>query len=109
MQLPWGKSPVAIEQQALLGVMTVILTQLFMHRRQKDLGLEVPDATQSAKHAKKRARHECSDIGVTLRALWTHLSKLTRQLWRFLKNCFAQKHDPALYKRQLEPLLLRYL
>jgi hypothetical protein len=105
----WGKSPVAIEQQALLGIATTILTRLFLMRRQADLALAQPDATQDKKHQKKLASHTQSGKGILLRALWHNLSKITRQVWRFLKNCFTCQHEPALYTRQLEPLLRCYL
>ena len=105
----WGKSPVAIEQQALLGIVTSILTRLFLMRRQADLALPKPDATQDKKHEKKLASHAQSGKGILMRALWQNLSKISRQIWRFLRNCFACRHEPALYTRQLEPLLRRYL
>lgn len=105
----WGKSPVAIEQQALLGIVTSILTRLFLMRRQADLKLVQPDATQDKKHQKKLASHTQSGKGILLRALWQNLSKISRQVWRFLKNCFTCQHEPGLYTRQLEPLLRRYL
>ena len=102
----WGKSPVAIEQHALLGIVTSILTRLFLMRRQADLALLLPDATQDKKHQKKLAIYTQSGKGNLLRALWQNLSKISRQVWRFLKNCFTCQHEPALYKRQLEPLLM---
>lgn len=105
----WGKSPVAIEQQALFGIATSILTRLFLMRRQADLALAQPDATQDKKHQKKLASYTQSDKGVSLRALWQNLSKISRQVWRFLKNCFSCPHEPVLYTRQLEPLLRCYL
>jgi hypothetical protein len=105
----WGKSPVAIEQQALLGIVTTILTRLFLMRRQADLALVQPDSTQDKKHQKKQAIYAQSDKGVFLRAMWVNLSKIARQVWRFLKNCFACQHAPALYARQLVPLLRGYL
>ena len=105
----WGKSALAIEQQALMGMVTVILTQLFLQRRQTELARNTPDSTQQPKHQAKQEQHKKTGMGVTLRTNWTHLSKITRQLWRFLKNCFAYTHDPALYRRQLEPLLRQYL
>jgi hypothetical protein len=105
----WGKSPVAIEQQALLGMATSILTRLFLMRRQADLALPLPDATQNRKHEKKRASYAQSDQGILLRAQWPNLSKISRQVWRFLRHCFTAKHEPALYTRQLEPLLRAYL
>ncbi len=105
----WGKSPVAIEQQALLGIATSILTRLFLMRRQADLALPKPDATQDKKHQKKLASHTQSGKGIFLRATWQNLSKISRQVWRFLRNCFTSKHEPALYMRQLGPLLRGYL
>lgn len=41
----WGKNPQAIEQQALMGMVTVILMHLFLQRRQADLGRATPDST----------------------------------------------------------------
>lgn len=105
----WGKSPVAIEQQALLGIVTTILTRLFLMRRQTELELEKPDATQDKKHQKKLESYAKSDKSVLLRAIWQNLSKVSRQVWRFLKNCFTCQHAPALYKRQLKPMLRCYL
>ena len=46
----WEKSAVAIEQQAILGIVTVLLTRLFLHHRQTELQLVVPDSTQENKH-----------------------------------------------------------
>lgn len=105
----WGKAAQAIEQQSLLGMVTVILTTLFLQRRQLELKRTEPDSTQKFKHGAKQNRHDQSALGVMLRATWIHLSKITRQVWRFLKNCFSYKHDPALYQRQLAPLLRQYL
>jgi hypothetical protein len=105
----WGKSPVAIEQQALLGIVTTILTRLFLMRRQQDLALDKLDYTQDKKHQKKLSIYNHTDSGVLLRAMWQNLTKIPRQVWRFLKNCFVCQHTTALYKRQLEPMLLRYL
>jgi len=105
----WGKSAVAIEQQALLGIVTVLLTRLFLHRRQIDLQRNTPDSTQDNKHKNKQKNALLSDINIRLRTNWCHLSKITRQLWRFLKNCFNYKHEHALYTRQLAPLLRQHL
>jgi hypothetical protein len=129
----WGKSPVAIEQQALLGLMTYSLTQLFLQRRYEELELPKGDETQVHKHARKveqyleqrveadyqapqpDAWYEEEDELPELkqydayRAFYAQLSKITRQVWRFLKNCFREKHSLLLYQRQLRPLLQRYL
>ena len=105
----WGKSSVSIEQQALMGIVTVLLTRLFLQRRQQDLQLDKPDATQDRKHQIKQDQASSSKNSVTHRAFWTHLSKITKQVWRFLKNCFMYKHSLEYYQRQLKPLLLKYL
>ncbi|MEN8166428.1 MAG: transposase [Pseudomonadota bacterium] len=128
----WGKSPVAIEQQALMGLMTYILTQLFLQRRYQELELPAGDDTQAHKHARKVEHYleqqaendhqeyhadawcqedeppDCMQYDA-YRAFHAQLSKITRQVWRFLKNCFREKHSLLLYQRQLKPLLLRYL
>jgi hypothetical protein len=83
--------------------------RLFLQRRQLDLGLLSPDDTQRHKHQKKKYEYDEMGIGSLLRSQWTSLSKVTRQVWRFLKNCFAQIHDLALYRRQLAPLLRGYI
>lgn len=133
----WGKSPIAIEQQALMGMMTYLLTQLFLQRRYQELNLTTGDTTQAAKQDRKveqylRQKEERMDTeheGVgdedrnedkneevvelryydAYRAFYAHLSKITRQVWRFLKNCFHRKSSLALYQRQLRPLLIKYL
>lgn len=105
----WGKSPVAIEQQALIGIVTVLLTRLFLLRRQHDLQLDKPDATQNRKHQIKQEQADFTTTSIAYRVFWMHLSKITKQLWRFLKNCFMQKNSLEFYQRQLKPLLLRYL
>ncbi len=128
----WGKSPVAIEQQALIALMTYVLTQLFLQRRYKDLELPHGDQTQARKHAQKVEHYleqhaeeahrepppamwdpdeEPPELKLydAYRAFYAQLSKITRQAWRFLKHCFREKHSLLLYQRQLKPLLLRYL
>ncbi|MEJ2610686.1 MAG: hypothetical protein P8179_11505 [Candidatus Thiodiazotropha sp.] len=35
------------------------------------------------------------------RAFHSQLSKITWQVWRFLKNCFREKHSLLLYQRPL--------
>jgi len=129
----WGKSPVAIEQQALMGQMTYLLTSLFLQRRYHDLDLPRGDNTQQRKRDKKIEQYletsmnnnstaQCQSNELNLddeeqhiphydafRAFYAQLSKITRQVWRFLKNCFNKKSSLALYQRQLKPLLLNYL
>jgi hypothetical protein len=129
----WGKSPVAIEQQALMGLMTYILTSLFLQSRYKELGLPNGDTTQQLKRNHKVQQYLESRAANTTgerdqiaysypeeepkeailydayRAFYAELSKITQQVWRFLKNCFNRKSSTALYQRQLKPLLSGYL
>lgn len=123
----WGKKATAIEQQTLMGMMTYILTQLFLQRRFDDLHLAKGDQTQKHKQAKKVEHYLSQADRVTeskvndekqeepilhydaYRAYYAQLSKITRQVWRFLKNCFRAKHSLTLYQRQLKPLLEGYL
>lgn len=105
----WGKSVHAIQQQAMLGIVTTTLTRLFLLHQQPQLNLSRPDSTQQLKHNAKLKNHQNSGTGISLRANWTELSKITRQLWRFLKHCFAYPSSLALYQRQLAPILERYI
>lgn len=140
----WGKSIVSIEQQALFGMSTYILTMLFLNRHRTELGL-LEDTTQKRKKEKRIEKYldgkaleteiqkekENGDIdnadGAEMRfkvdnksgdnilmydayrAYYSQLSKITRQVWRFLKNCYREKSVPGLYERQLKPLLTGYL
>lgn len=125
----WGKSPVAIEQQAFMGIMTYVLTHLFLHRRYHDLGLAEGDDTQAGKQARKIEQYleqqtrdtrdgkeglsvdenEEHTTDVKQYDAYSQLSKITRQVWRFLKICFSRKSSLKLYQRQLKPLLIGYL
>lgn len=62
------KRSTAIEQQALMGIVMVVLTTRFMHQRAQDLGCTTPDSTQQHKHHAKQAERQRSAIGVSLRA-----------------------------------------
>ncbi|MEY2838772.1 MAG: hypothetical protein RJB60_1071, partial [Pseudomonadota bacterium] len=104
----WGKSSIAIEQQILMAMVTVILTTVFLHQHAHVLGF-CTSKTQAHKHQAKQAEHQKSTIAVSLRTSWHQLSQIPRQIWRFLKNCFACTHEPSLYKRQLAPILEKYI
>ena len=104
----WGKSPISIDQQALIGITTYILTRLFLEQQFEALGLTAGNTTQLSKHKKKVALYK-KDTGIYLRAYWTKLSKIPVQVWRFFKNCFMKQSSPQLYERQLKPILEHYL
>lgn len=105
----WSKSSIGIEQQALLAIITYLLTRLFLHRNEKPLSLKKADATQDYKHARKQEQYLSEKTGVAYRAYYAGLSKITRQVWRFLKSCFLAKSSLDLYLRQLKPMLVKYL
>jgi hypothetical protein len=105
----WGKSPVAIEQQALLGLVTHLLTRLFLHKKAQELGLEEDHHTQQKRHQNKAVDYIVNWVGNYNRAFFTKLSKITKQVWRFLKNSFHKRSHPQLFERKLRPALMAYL
>lgn len=104
----WGKSPTSIQQQAIIGMMTYILTRLFLEQQFDDLKLTNGNTTQSEKHKKKIAAYK-KEGGIYHRAYWLLLSKIPLQVWRFFKSCFMKKPTSLLYESQLKPILERYL
>ena len=105
----WGKSPVSIEQQALLALVTHLLTRLFLHRKGLELGLEEDHQTQQRRHQIKEAAYCIDWEGCYTRAFFNKLSKITKQAWRFLKNNFLKISSPGLFERKLRPVLMAYL
>ena len=105
----WGKSPVAIEQQALLGLVTHLLMRLFLHKKGQELGLEEDHQTQQKRHEKKETEYSINWEGNYNRAFFKKLSKITKQAWRFLKNNFLKKSTQRLFERKFRPVLTAYL
>jgi len=105
----WGKSPVAIEQQALLGLVTHVLMRLFLHKKGEELGLEEDHQTQQKRHEKKETDYIVNWAGNYNRAFYKKLSKITKQAWRFVKNNFLKKSSQRLFELKLRPVLIAYL
>ena len=105
----WGKSPIAIEQQALLALATHLLMRLFLHQKGQTLGLEEDHQTQQKRHEKKQTAYCIDWEGNYNRAFFTKLSKITKQAWRFLKNNFLKESVPWLFECKLRPVLMAYL
>ena len=105
----WGKSKAAIKQQAIIGIMTFILTRLFCDKHAKAFGIPIDGTTQKKKHESKRENYAEGKTRDAHKAFHTHLSKITKQVWRFLKGCMLKKSRQALYERQLGPLMRAYL
>lgn len=105
----WGKSAVAIQQQAIIGMITYILTRLFSDKYAKQFNLPTDGSTQERRHQKKCEDYFDGKIKDPYRAFHTHLSKVTKQVWRFLKGCMLKKSREGLYQSQLRLLMSGYL
>lgn len=105
----WGKSAVAIEQQALLGLVTHVLMRLFLHKKGEELGLEEDHQTQQKRHEKKETDYIVNWEGNYNRVFYKKLSKITKQAWRFVKNNFLKKSSQRLFELKLRPVLIAYL
>ncbi|MDP5209570.1 hypothetical protein [Microbulbifer sp. 2205BS26-8] len=105
----WSKSITGLTAQAWAAIMTSLLLLMFVHRRQ--------DSWQMGdeKSLKKQSdRIDQKYIKEGQRILWYAFfyratSKVSRQMIRFLKNCFCKIASDRLYERQLRPMLQAYL
>ncbi|VAW65670.1 hypothetical protein MNBD_GAMMA11-1871 [hydrothermal vent metagenome] len=105
----WGKSSVSIEQQGMLGIVTCLLTRLFLVKTSGKLGLDEDKNLQQLKHEKKLQRYCDVSGAIGLCAFYRETSKITKQVWRFLRGNFIRKDSEQLYERQLRPVLTGYL
>jgi hypothetical protein len=48
-----GESPMAIDQQTVIAIITYILTRLFLEQQFEQLSLSNANTTQTSKHKKK--------------------------------------------------------
>lgn len=111
MAKAWGRSPVAIANQADLAIITTLLVHLMLVRCLPG------EAAQDEKALRKQDRRQqgLADTGVgTERPAWSaplyrYTSKLSRQVLRFFKLAFLKPASPKLYQQQLRPLLMAYL
>jgi len=105
----WGKNSTAIKQQAIIGIITFILTRLFTNKHGENFKLSTDGDTQSKRHLKKIEKHLSGETKDHFKAFHSNLSKVTRQVWRFLKMCMLKKSHRRLYDAQLRPLMTAYL
>lgn len=105
----WGKSKTAIKQQAIIGMITFILTRLFSEKHAKYFGLPTDGTTQAKRHQRKQENYLDGKTKDQFRAFHTNLSKVTKQVWRFLKGCMLKKNRQKLYDTQLRPLMTAYI
>jgi len=104
----WGASVVAIDNQVRLAIVTSVLVAMFLHRKMGER--EVLDE----KALRKQDRRQTSETDGTDRPDWStpvfrYTSKVSRQVLRFFKLCFLTPASPALYQRELRPMLMAYL
>lgn len=111
----WGKGYTAIKSQTVLAIMTSILVALFLNDRQQNWGIS--DEKSLAKQEKRfyddLTETQGSDVIKATKPwyllFYRSVSKVSRQILRFLKSCFLKKASDRLYDSQLKPLLMRYL
>lgn len=104
----WGKSVVAIENQARLAIVTSLLVAMLLQCKMDEHGIE------DEKALRKQDRRQSSKTDGTDRPDWSapvfrYTSKVSRQVLRFFKHCFHKPASQGLYERELQPMLLAYL
>ena len=107
----WGASPVAIDNQVRLAIVTSLLVALLVH------GVLGPGGDADEKALAKQDRRQSAstdDTDGTDRPDWTaplfrYTSKVSRQVLRFFKHCFHKKASQRLYDAELRPMLRAYL
>lgn len=105
----WSKSHQGILQQALLAVMTSILLKIFSYNHQ--IQFDITDDNCLKKQdtlAQKKSKDHDHRIP-WYREFYRQTSKISRQIIRFLRECFMKKASQKLYERELRPLFMRWL
>ncbi len=107
----WGKSPVAIENQVHLAIVTSILVAMLLAQTLGSDGLTDTKALrrQARREAKRPDQSDGTDRPAWTVPLFRYTAKVSRQVLRFFKHCFLKPASPALYERELRPLLMAYL
>jgi hypothetical protein len=107
----WGKSPVAIDNQAHLAIVTSILVAMMLAQTLGSDGLTDTKALrrQARREAKRPDQPDGTDRPAWTVPLFRYTAKVSRQVLRFFKHCFLKLASPALYERELRPLLMAYL
>jgi Transposase DDE domain len=107
----WGKSPVAIDNQVHLAIVTSILVAMLLAHTLGSDGLTDTKALrrQARREAKRPDQPDGTDRPAWTVPLFRYTAKVSRQVLRFFKHCFLKPASPALYERELRPLLMAYL
>jgi len=107
----WGKRVVAIDNQVRLAIVTSILVAMSLANTLGDEGLTDTKALrrQARRQAKQPDQPDGTDRPDWTAPLFRYTAKVSRQVLRFFKHCFLKPASPALYERELRPLLMAYL
>lgn len=105
----WSKSTTGLAAQAWLAIMTSLLLLMFVHRHQDrwEIGDEKSLNKQSDRIDQKYIKEGQRIPWYVF--FYRAVSKVSRQVIRFLKSCFCKKASERLYERQLRPMLEAYL
>jgi len=106
----WGKSLTATENQMRL----VLITQLLLAMAVPTLLDETVSDEKALRKQDQRQRAEPDAPDGTDRPDWAarlfrRTSKISRQVLRLFKRSFLKPASPALYERQVRPMLMEYL
>lgn len=104
----WGKSPVAIENQVRLAIITSILLAMFIQDKAGQHGVE-DEKSLRKQHQRQTATKDGTDRPGWTVPLFRHCSKVSRQVIRFLKFSFDKHASHDLYSGHLWPLMRQYL
>jgi hypothetical protein len=107
----WGKRAVAIDNQVRLAIVTSILVVMMLATTLGADGLSDTKALRRQAHrqAKSPEQPDGTDRPDWTVPLFRYTAKVSRQVLRFFKHCFLKPASPALYERELRPLLMAYL
>lgn len=108
MAKAWGKALPAIENQAMLAVITSILLAMFIHDKAGQFGIEDEKSLRKQQQRQSRIKDGTDRPAWTI-DLFRHCSKVSRQVIRFFKFNWRKIASPTLYDRQLWPLMRHYL
>jgi hypothetical protein len=104
----WGSSHEAIENQARLAIITSLVVAMFMNDRMLEFGIADEKALEKREKRVDSGQSEFVPMSWFCK-LYTHTSKVSRQVLRFLKFNFNRKSSHMLYYTQLRPMLLQYI
>lgn len=109
----WCKDTMGIYNQTLFAILTSVLLAIFMNKYQDKWQIGDKKALDKQN---KRSNDILLDVYKDrkdkrcirwLHSCYRHVSKISKQVIRFFKNCFHKKGTEKLYEKQLRPLLIK--